>query len=222
MANEARQGFTQQSSSHSSNRERGAGDWANFQPPSAVLANVAARQQQQMSSMSMQLPGPPGPPRPPGPPPQLQGPLQPPQGPSGPPPFPQNLPGPPPGPPRPPGPPPQLQQPPPDRHFQQQQGQGQGPTSPLAQSSGPEVNGTPPSVSAPHAATTDTQPSPSAAAASAHGDASPTTAEARPRAAPRANYFSKPVLNENAAQTSPGGSQGGAAAWLPWPFPYAE
>ncbi|GIL47036.1 hypothetical protein Vafri_3871 [Volvox africanus] len=67
--------------------QRGAGDWTNYQPPSAVLAAIAAKS------------GPPGPPRPPGPPPLPR--------PPGPPPPPR-LPGPPPGPPKPPGPPPQF------------------------------------------------------------------------------------------------------------------
>ncbi|GAX74779.1 hypothetical protein CEUSTIGMA_g2226.t1 [Chlamydomonas eustigma] len=60
------------------NKERGAGDWSNYQSPSAVLAAIAQQQQQQQQSAPVRPPGPPKPPgppvRPPGPPPRPPGP----------------------------------------------------------------------------------------------------------------------------------------------------
>eukprot|EP00798_Chlamydomonas_sp_ICE-L_P011450 gene11450-34160_t len=111
-------------------KERGQGDWTAYQPPSAILAQIASRNA--AASGGPRPPGPPGPPgRPPGPPGRPPGPPG-----SRPPGPPARPPGPPPQqhqqlqqrPPGPPGPPPQQQQ-----QQQQQQQRTPGPPGPPTQ-----------------------------------------------------------------------------------------
>jgi len=182
MAAEGRQGAAGAGTA-GPQQERGVGDWQQYQPPSAVLASIAAR-----GAGSARPSGPPGPPRRPPGPPRL---------PPGPPPS-SRLPPPPatqtagqqlPLPPSQAAAPPHIVAPAqPGQHAAPQHASAAGPVSPAADAAAPtSAAATPHTVSSP--------------AADVGGDAGGGTpragGELRP---PRPSYFSKPVLHAQPAE----------------------